>query len=236
MAGNPAPPSGTAYEKRPDFLIAMYEQLMSDINRHIVVVWQMVSVVGAAIVGLVVADKEGVPTAYATIIALLVIAWVLEHLHDSNYWYNRNLVMITNIERVFLTSDDVDRIHPYFVAHRPARSFLEHLAIQRNYALIVVWLVFGYFFIRAVYPSLDPNAHFSISKVFAFIAFFVVILRDQVLLVRYEKKYQQYLDISPGIAVNRQIDFGSTHGARPPKLRDRLRTGIRAVIEFCGLA
>src|SRR5687767_8597827 len=102
MTATAPDPSGTDYRKRPEFLIAMYEQLMSDINRHLVVVWQMVSVVGAAIVGLVVAEKQGVPTAYAVIVALVVIAWVLEHLHDGNYWYNRNLVMITNIERVFL--------------------------------------------------------------------------------------------------------------------------------------
>jgi membrane protein YdbS with pleckstrin-like domain len=215
MAGRSASPSdGTAYDRRPDFLLAMYEQLMADINRHIVVVWQMVSVVGAAIVGLVVADKEGVPTAYATIVALVVIAWVLEHLHDSNYWYNRNLVMITNIERVFLTPDDVDRIHPYFTSHRPARSFLEHLAIQRVYALVVAALVFAYFFARAVYPTLDVNAPFSPSKVLAALVFIAVIARDQVLRGNYEKKYQQYLNISPGIAIDREVDFGATHGKR----------------------
>lgn len=205
---------GTAYEKRPDFLVAMYEQLMSDINRHIVVVWQMVSVVGAAIVGLVVAEKQGVPTAYATIVALVVIAWVLEHLHDSNYWYNRNLVMITNIERVFLKEDDIDHIHPYFSGHRPAGSFLEHLAIQRHYALIVAGLVFAYFFERAVYPALDAQAAIDIPKVLAVGAFIAVIERDQVLLKRYERKYEQYLKISPGIPVNRKVDFGSTHGKR----------------------
>jgi hypothetical protein len=209
-----AEPAGTAYEERPDFLIAMYGQLMSDINRHIVVVWQMVSVVGAALVGLVVAEKQGVPTAYATVVALVVIAWVLEHLHDSNYWYNRNLVMITNIERVFLTADDVDRIHPYFSGHRPAGSFLEHLAIQRHYALIVAGLVFAYFFARAVYPSLDTQAPISIPKWLAFAAFIAVIWRDRLLLGRYNTKYQQYLDISPGIPINRNVDFGSTHGKR----------------------
>lgn len=207
-------PEGTEYGRRADFLIAMYGQLMEDINRHIVVVWQMVSVVGAAVVGLVVAEKQGVPTAYATIVALVVIAWVLEHLHDSNYWYNRNLVMITNIERVFLTPQDVDRIHPYFVSHRPARSFLEHLMIQRVYALVVAWLVFGYFVARAVYPTIDPAASVDVTKVLALIVFSAVILRDQVLLNNYATKYQKYLDISPGVTVSRHVDYGQTHGGR----------------------
>jgi len=214
MAISPSPAPGTAYDKRPDFLIAMYEQLMSDINRHIVVVWQMVSVVGAAVVGLVVAEKEGVPTAYAAIVAFLVIAWVLEHLHDSNYWYNRNLVMITNIERVFLTPEDVDRIHPYFASHRPAGSFLKHLAIQRGYALVVAGLVFAYFLARAVFPTLNLSAPFSLSKILVCVAFVAVIIRDQMLLRNYDQKYQEYLDISPGIPVNREVDFGTTHGKR----------------------
>src|SRR5690242_5493680 len=191
-------PAGTAYENRPEFLIAMYEQLMADINRHIVVVWQMVGVVGAAIAGLVIAEKEGVPTAYAVILSLLVIAWVVEHLHDSNFWYNRNLVMITNIERVFLTPNDVDFIHPYFAAHRKKGSFLTHLQVQRHYALAVAVLVVLYFLAKSVLPSLNSESPIDPAKWIALGAFAFVIIRDRVLLRRYDRKYEEYLNISPG--------------------------------------
>ena len=205
-------PAGTAYNRRPDFLIAMYEQLMADINRHIVVVWQMVGVVGAAIAGLVIAEKQGVPTAYAVILTLLVISWVVEHLHDSNFWYNRNLVMITNIERVFLTQNDVDLIHPYFAAHRKKGSFLTHLQVQRHYALAIAVLVMLYFMVKSVVPSLQPFAPVDWAKVLALGAFAFVIVRDQVLMHRYDKKYDDYLKISPGIAVPKSVNYGTTHG------------------------
>lgn len=205
-------PAGTAYEKRPEFLIGMYEQLMADINRHIVVVWQMVGVVGAAIAGLVVAEKEGVPTAYGVILTLLVISWVVEHLHDSNFWYNRNLVMITNIERVFLTPNDVDLIHPYFAAHRKKGSFLTHLQVQRHYALAIAVLVVLYFLAKSVLPSLAWGSPVDIAKWIALAAFLFLFVRDRILLRRYDKKYEEYLKISPGISVPKQVDYGTTHG------------------------
>lgn len=205
-------PAGTAYERRPDFLIAMYEQLMADINRHIMVVWQMVGVMVAAIAGLAIAEKQGVPTAYAVILTLVVISWVIEHLHDSNFWYNRNLVMITNIERVFLTSHDVDLIHPYFAAHRKKGSFLTHLQVQRHYALAIAVLVTLYFLAKSVFPSLEPRSPADVGKLLALAAFIFVVVRDRVLLHRYDKKYDEYLKISPGITVPKQVDYGTTHG------------------------
>jgi hypothetical protein len=120
---------GQALDKRPEFLIAMYGHLMGDINRHIVVVWQMLGALRASIAALVIAQKQELPSAYAFLLMVFVSAWVIEHLYDSNYWYNRNLVMITNIERVFLTDDDLEFIHPYFAEHRGTNSFLAHLKI-----------------------------------------------------------------------------------------------------------
>jgi len=207
-------PGGTEYPRRADFLIAMYEQLMGDINRHIVVVWQMVGVLGAAVAGLVLAEKQGIPTAYAAILVIVVTGWVIEHLHDSNFWYNRNLVMITNIERVFLTKDDVDYIHPYFSAHRKKGSFLTHLAIQRTYALAVAWLIMAYFVVHSVVPTWRTAGEADISKWLPFLMFAGLLVRDDILKKKYERKYQEYIAISPGIAVPRKVNFGSTHGAQ----------------------
>lgn len=206
-------PEGTEYARRADFLIAMYEQLMGDINRHIVVIWQMVGVLGAAVAGLVLAEKQGVPTAYGAILVIVVTGWVLEHLYDGNFWYNRNLVMITNIERVFLTVSDVDFIHPYFAAHRKKGSFLTHLEIQRNYALGIAWLILGYFTLQSVVPTWDFGGKPDVLKWLPFIMLGALLWRNHILKRRYERKYQEYLAISPGITVPKQVNFGTTHGS-----------------------
>lgn len=205
---------GTEYGRRADFLIAMYEQLMGDINRHIVVVWQMVGVLAATVVGFVLAEKQGVPTAYAAILVIVVTAWVVEHLYDSNYWYNRNLVMITNIERVFLTPKDVDHIHPYFSEHRKKSSFLTHLNIQKNYAYAILALTTIYFISHSVIPTWEWGGNPDLVKWIPFALLVWFVDRNATLRAKYEKKYADYLAISPGIDVGRHVEFGATHGAK----------------------
>jgi hypothetical protein len=206
--------AGQALGHRPEFLIAMYEQLMGDINRHIVVVWQMVGVLAASVAALVLAHKEGIPTAYAVLLIVFVSAWVAEHLYDSNYWYNRNLVMITNIERVFLTDADLKYIHPYFAEHRGSNSFLAHLKIQRNYTVALVIGVLLYFTIREVIPSLDTHSKIDWAAVAAYLSAAWFFWKLGALNDTYAGKYLQYLAISPGIKVDSKIDFGTTHGGR----------------------
>jgi len=205
-------PDGTEYHKRPEFLIAMYNQLMGDINRHIVVVWQMVGVMTASVAALVFAQKNGVPASYAFILITIVSAWALEHIFDSNFWYNRNLVMITNIERVFLRERDLAYIHPYFAEHRKQHSFLAHLRIQRDYSYVVVAVSLVYFTLVDVLPSLDGSSSPDWRKIvaYAFAAGFAA--RAWYLTRKYDAKYRDYLKISPGIAISHNIDFGTTHG------------------------
>lgn len=205
---------GQALDHRPDFLIAMYGQLMGDINRHIIVVWQMLGVLAASVAALVFANKEGIPTAYAVLLAIFVSAWVVEHLYDSNYWYNRNLVMITNIERVFLTDSDLDHIHPYFAEHRSSNSFLAHLKIQRNYTVGLVLGIMLYFTFRDVVPTIDFDRPIKWLDVLPYAATLWLFWKIGSVSDTYAGKYLDYLKISPGIKVDRKIDFGATHGGR----------------------
>jgi hypothetical protein len=192
----------------------MYGQLMGDINRHIIVVWQMVGVLAASVAALVIAHKQGIPAAYALLLVVFVGAWAVEHLYDSNYWYNRNLIMITNIERVFLVESDLDHIHPYFAEHRGSNSFLAHLRIQRNYTVALVLGALMYFTVRDVLPTLDVNADINWLHVLPYAAVAAFFWKIGSLSDTYEGKYLQYREISPGIKVGRKIDFGSTHGGR----------------------
>lgn len=187
---------------------------MGDINRHIIVIWQMVGVLAASVAAFVFAEKQGIPAAYAVLLTILVAGWVLEHLHDSNYWYDRNLVIIANIERIFLREEDLKNVHPLFAAHRPPGSFLTHLQIQKRYTIAIVIGVALYYFFEDVYPGLDPNASVDPLKWVPLPALLWFIWRDKSLKAKYRSKYEDYLRISPGIAINQQIDYGTTHGRR----------------------
>ena len=126
-------PSNSA--DRRTFLLKMYDQLFNDIDRHILVVWQSISVVVGAFALLALAEKGVAPIDVSIAIIVLLAAWVVAHLYDSAYWYNRNLAIIANIERQFLVRNDLQEIHYYWGKHRPHNRMISHLRIQ--YALAV---------------------------------------------------------------------------------------------------
>jgi hypothetical protein len=126
---------------RSEFLIAMYRELMADINRHIIVVWQSVGVVFGAFASFALVEKNLLPLSVAVSLVLILCIWMLAHVYDASYWYNRNLVIIANIERQFLRQSDLKEIHYYFGKHRRAGAMITHLEIQKWLAVGVAALV-----------------------------------------------------------------------------------------------
>jgi hypothetical protein len=70
---------------------------------------------------------------FAIAVVVLLCAWSICHVFDANNWFERNLHIITNIERQFLNVEDLATIHFYFDKHRRERSthwLITHLKIQ----------------------------------------------------------------------------------------------------------
>jgi hypothetical protein len=139
---------------RSDFLIAMYNQLMNDINRHIVVIWQSIGVLFGAFAVFALVEKHVITMDIATTLIVMICAWVIAHIYDASYWYNRNLVIIANIERQFLKQSDIREIHYYFGNHRRVGSMITHLEIQLFLAAGVAGLVLAIHFMTVLMPAL----------------------------------------------------------------------------------
>lgn len=137
---------------RRDFLLAMYGQLMNDINRHIVVVWQSVGVLFGAFAVFALVEKQIISLDIAASLILILCGWVIAHVYDAGYWYNRNLVIIANIERQFLKASDLREIHYYFGRHRRTGSLITHLEIQMYLAVGVAMLVLAMHLFTVVLP------------------------------------------------------------------------------------
>lgn len=185
---------------------------MDDINRHIVVIWQVVGVLAASVAAIAISEQHGVPLEVAVALSFLVSGWALEHLHDSNYWYNRNLVMITNIERVFLNNEDLQLVHPYFSKYRNSNSFLSHMQAHRRFILIFCALIFSYYYIGLSVSAIDHSRNLFL-KICPFIGGLILFCWDRHLIWKYTKKYGDYLKISLGIEIENKIDFGKSHGS-----------------------
>lgn len=190
-------------QNRKEFLTHMYNQMFNDINRHILVVWQSVGVVIGAFALIGLAGRAILPLDVAVGLIALIGLWLLAHLEDAGYWYNRNLAIIANIERQFLEKADLQNIHYYFGKHRGKNVMLTHLKIQYLFGIGIIFLVLLYHFLTRVVPGLGaPWANFEPLRCLPYIIVVVgaiVVLR---LHSKMKKKYAEFIQNSPGIDVD----------------------------------
>lgn len=136
-------------QDRIRLLLAMYNQLFNDINRHITVIWQAVAVLAGSLAALYLLEKNIIPPFIAFSLLFLIGFWLWAHVLDASYWYNRNLAIIANIEKQFLKASDKHDIHFYFAGHRENNKMITHLRIQKFLALgfidifLVAYLLLG---------------------------------------------------------------------------------------------
>src|SRR4051812_31467113 len=139
---------------RSAFLVAMYTQLHQGISRHAVGVWQSITTLLAAVGALSLAEKHVLSADVAVSFVMLTLVWFLAQVIDANYWYGRNLAMISNIERQFLEDSDLRNVHYYFGQHRAGNVFLTNFRIHLLFGLSLLVLVLGYHCVNSVVPEL----------------------------------------------------------------------------------
>jgi hypothetical protein len=210
----------SADEERKEFLSRMYDQMFNDINTHILVVWQSAGVLIAAFAVLALVEKDILPLDVATALLILIAGWLLAHLEDASYWYNRNLVIIANIERQFLQPGDLRNIHYYFGKHRAVGKMIDHLRIQYVLGIGIASIMLCLHFSTRVWPGVSAlEARFELMRALPYVVtgasgVFIMYLR-----ARYRKKYEEFLTNSPGAELDTSgINYGVGHpDYTPPK-------------------
>jgi hypothetical protein len=201
---------------RFEMLLRMYDQMFNDIDRHILVVWQSVGVLIGAFAVFALTEKNVISIDVATSLIVLLSGWLMAHLNDASYWYNRNLVIIANIERQFLSRQDLRNIHYYFGRHRPKNKMISHLRIQFAMALGLTGLIVLMHLFTRVLPGFRLSWHESVidwqrALPYAMLAItlaVVAVLREEDNLA-----YSEFITNSPGIFVDTTgIDYGVGHG------------------------
>lgn len=200
-------------EERKEFLVHVYNQMFNDINRHVLVVWQSIGTLVGAFALLSLVEKDIMSLDLAAALIVLIGTWLLAHLHDAAYWYNRNLVIIANIERQFLRKQDLRHIHYYFGKHRRDNKMLTHLKIQYYLGVSLVALVTAYHFFTRVLPGIgSPWQNFEPERCLPYLAFsFGVVLLFRLWSKR-KANYEEFLKNSPGISVDTvDVEYGDGH-------------------------
>ncbi|WP_157761385.1 hypothetical protein [Chryseobacterium camelliae] len=202
-------------DDRKEFLTKIYDQMFNDIDRHHKIVWQTIGVLVGAFAVLALIEKHVISIDIATGLIILLACWVIGHVYDSNYWYNRNLVIIANIERQFLLASDLKEIHYYFGKHRNKNSIQTSLKIQMYFCLSVISIFIVYHFSESIYPGFELELNkdnFCPQKIIPYFALIIGIIF--IIWIRYKriKNYDEFLKNSPGITVDTTgITFGNGH-------------------------
>lgn len=201
-------------DDRRTFLLEMYRQMFADINRHMTVVWQSVSVVIGAFAVFALVEKAIIPLDIASSLVVMLCAWLYAHMLDAGYWYNRNLVIIANIEKQFLIESDLRDIQYYFGAHRSKKNkMISQLRIQAFLGIGIAALVILSHFIDRVWPGIGSDmSHLELSRGLPYltlvgsVGFCAWFWNDR------RNSYVTFVTNSPGIAINVQgIVFGPGH-------------------------
>lgn len=185
---------------RTEFLLEMYRQTSNHLNRHVVLLWQSVALLGGAYAAFAFQEKSVVSVHHATAIGLLLCGWFCANVYDAYAWFDRNLVIITNIERLFLENQDVSVVHPYFLQHRDAKDLVQHFQIQLFLGVMIAVIVALVHFYKQVLPSFKiPNGVFDAELAFPYVV--VVISLGYCAYVRHKviKKAPKLRASSPGL-------------------------------------
>jgi hypothetical protein len=210
--------NGNEDTPRQKLLLQMYDQLFNDINTHIIVVWQSVGVLVGAFAILALVEKNIITIDFGASLILLLCGWLFANLLDSAYWYNRNLVMIANIERQFLTVNDAKEIHYYFTSHRPNNKMITHLRIQVALGVAVGALVAVFHFITRVVPGFGaPWTNFELLRALPYATVVAVLVYVLQLRGHRNRSYTEFITNSPGKQVTvTGISLGEGHGFGRP--------------------
>ncbi|MBX7492033.1 hypothetical protein K3163_02285 [Qipengyuania sp. 1NDW9] len=201
-------------DDRRTFLIEMYKQMFSDINRHITVIWQSVGVVVGAFALFSLVEKSVISLDVATSVIVVLCTWLFAHMIDAGYWYNRNLVIISNIEKQFLLEDDLVNIQYYFGAHRSKKNkMITHLRIQSALGWGILILVLTFHFITNVLPDIpNEGATFDAIEALPYVILALAFGFCGWLIWDRNKSYSNFIENSPGIAMDTsRVQYGRGH-------------------------
>jgi hypothetical protein len=201
QATTTATPTGRCDDKRSEFLLETYRQTSTHLGRHISGVWQCVGVVGAALI-VFAQDNDKLLNDYACALVVLLCGWLAATTLDASNWFNRNLAIITNVERLFLTSADLKLVHPFFGAHRPHGRLAKHFQIQLLLSAAVCSLVLAYHFLERVQPGFSlPWSNFQFSRALPYLLAPIVVVALIRLQRHYRRRDEEFQKAAPGISI-----------------------------------
>lgn len=126
-------------EESNQFMIHMYDQMFSTIDRSYKNIWEMILAIGGGIGVLQLGTQQFFDV--AVIGYVIGLFWILIRLIDTNHWCNRNLFIIHGIENHFL-DNDANKLFRGFRPNKREKYNVCHFSIkiQIYFVCIIIFL------------------------------------------------------------------------------------------------
>lgn len=176
--------------------------MWQNINRHVLVVWHSFGVLASAFAFFSLVQKNVLTLDVAVSLIILIAAWLVAHIFDANGWYSRNLLIITNIERQFLTEQDLSAVHYFFGSQKENTGLIGHMQVQLWFSIGIAGSVLMYHFNARILPVLRSTANsIDLGRLSPYILVIMAIFLLRRFWIEQEKSYKALLEKSPGIRV-----------------------------------
>lgn len=125
-----------------EFMMHMYDQMFTTIDRRHKNIWEMVIAIGGGIGILKIFSSEyGFYFDIAVIGYIIGLFWILARLIDANYWCNRNLFIIYEIERQLLDGSEENLFSGFRDKNRISENkYGTTIKIQIYFVLFIILL------------------------------------------------------------------------------------------------
>lgn len=203
-----------ASNDRKELMINLYNQLWNSINVRTTAIWKSVGLFTGAFAVLALTGNNILSLDIAASLINMICGWYLANIIDAAFWFNRNLVIIANIEKEFFEKDDLKRIHPYFGRHRPENKMIYHFKVQFTLGIGIASIFLILHFVKEVLPNVD----FDIDKIHLLGYMpYLITLCVCIYLIKFKKRsdknYISFVNSAPGIDVDSSgIEYDEQHG------------------------
>lgn len=191
----------SAREQRVSFLLEMYKQCSSHLNRHVSAMWQCVAVIAASAAALRV-EQTSPMFDLGVCVAITLCAWLIASTFDACNWFNRNIAIISNIEKIFLDYEDLRKVHPYFHRGIVPGKIIGHFKVQLYLAYSVGAILLGGHFALRLAPGLFYE-HYLIEPLRG--APYVVAVGAAIFIMKLRFKHveheKEFVQNSPGVEI-----------------------------------
>jgi hypothetical protein len=213
---------------KKDFLLKLYDKLWENMASKEARLWSYLSVYGAAVVLAIGAGQYAVATGlhpgvqlYAVLVVLALTLWAILIVINANWWFQRNRLMVTQIEKQFAAGDNLKGVIPG--AYLDARFQIDRL--YRGSVLILSSLAL-LFYLRTMWQFHRYDSFSSSDQIVSVGLLYALFTLSIIFCVNQHDSY-----ITTYYMTKRDLLIEQAGGTTTPQIEDLVKNGKQLALK-----